>query len=547
MALHGFYLYLIAMGVSAVAYLMMTCSLSEMVSIVPFSGGCYGYVRCTLGPTVGYITGVMEASKYVMYSAAVGYLVSETFSLSFDFDKDVWLPVIWLGFYILSFIVPMLGTKVIWWCWGVLAIATLFVQLIFIFGSIKHGKIRNLGPRFNTFDDSSLSFFEIFPYAALLFTGIDDVRTCASDHSNKVVPWAMVVVIVSSSLVALTTVVCARMYEVNYIKFGLYTFPYDLGLQITLGESVNARYLSFFSLPALLGGFLAMTFAGGRQVCSMACSGLLPKALAIVQKEDDVLPLHGHKESVISASEREFVVKETKPILAIAATCFVSYFILLGTYYTADDFFLRILTMAGVQSCIETFLAMGAYLIFATRFSGMDRGFTSPFGMGGAVLVMGFTTMILFSLFYYGDIQKKNGQGIGEAAFFGVCMVYYYFVANKRQFFSKEEQDKFMKAYIVNANKKRRGSTTSKSRKSGFPSSILSSIMKHAFYRNSVLPITSTNSAENGHAHAVAVQAAQNFDMGLKGSKLADNSNVSPSAPPLYEQLRVVVVMQSIV
>eukprot|EP01039_Chlorochromonas_danica_P004606 gene4606-5049_t len=94
---------------------------------------------------------------------------------------------------------------------------------------------------------------------------------------------------------------------------------------------------------------------------------------------------------------------------------------------------------------------------------------------------------------------------------------------------------------ITLANKKRRGSTTSKSRKSGFPSSILSSIMKHAFYRNSVLPITSTNSAENGHAHAVAVQAAQNFDMGLKGSKLADNSNVSPSAPPLVQGILSVV------
>lgn len=359
----------------------------------------------------------------------------------------------------------------------------------------------------------------------------------------------MVVVIVSSSLVALTTVVCARIYEVNYIKFGLYTFPYDLGLLITLGESVDARYLSFFSLPALLGGFLAMIFAGGRQVCSMACSGLLPKALAIIQTEDDVLPLHAHKENVVSASEKEFVVKETKPILAIAATCFVSYFILLGTYYTVDDFFLRILTMAGVQSCIETFLAMGAYLIFATRFSGMERGFISPFGMVGAVLVMGFTTMILFSLFYYGDIQKKNGQGIGEAAFFGVCMIYYYFVANKRQFFSKEEQDKFMKAYIVNgedsllhflrctfclidffsplANKKRRGSSN-KSRKSGFPSTILSSIMKHAFYRNSVLPITTTNSVE--HGHAVAAQAAQIFHKGLKGGELADK--IVPSAPP---------------
>lgn len=186
-AMHGFYLYLIAIFASVVSYIMLTCSLSEMVSIVPFSGGCYGYVRCTMGPTLGYITGVMEASKYVLYSAATCYLLGLVFSSIYDFDPDTWLPVLWLAFYILGALVSIIGHKMIWWCWGVLALATLTTQLIFVAGAMKEGKVRNLKPYYNEYDGGMHNFIEILPYASLLFTGIDDVRTCASNHVSSIV------------------------------------------------------------------------------------------------------------------------------------------------------------------------------------------------------------------------------------------------------------------------------------------------------------------------------------------------------------------------
>eukprot|EP01039_Chlorochromonas_danica_P000350 gene351-375_t len=63
-----------------------------------------------------------------------------------------------------------------------------------------------------------------------------------------------------------------------------------------------------------------MTFAGGRQICSMACSGLLPNFLAIVQTKDDALPLPEQNGDVVNASQKEPVVQETKPILAIMTT-----------------------------------------------------------------------------------------------------------------------------------------------------------------------------------------------------------------------------------
>eukprot|EP00981_Chlorochromonas_danica_P015330 scaffold11717_cov179-Ochromonas_danica.AAC.1 len=60
--LYGVWSFFVATVVCAVFYLVFTCCFAEMVSIIPFSGGCYGYVRCTLGSTIGFLTGCSEAA-----------------------------------------------------------------------------------------------------------------------------------------------------------------------------------------------------------------------------------------------------------------------------------------------------------------------------------------------------------------------------------------------------------------------------------------------------------------------------------------------------
>lgn len=51
------------------AYFALLLSLSELVGIVPFSGGNFGFVRCALGPFWGYVAANMEFLFYCMYNA----------------------------------------------------------------------------------------------------------------------------------------------------------------------------------------------------------------------------------------------------------------------------------------------------------------------------------------------------------------------------------------------------------------------------------------------------------------------------------------------
>lgn len=128
-------------------------------------------------------------------------------------------------------------------------------------------------------------------------------------------------------------------------------------------------------------------------------------------------------------------------------TCAVLQFIvlLIGHYFTDTSIFFS-LTMLG--ACASYIGAFCSYLTFYYKFETLERLFKSPFGvygayMGIAVFVFLFIAIIGFDSFNY----------IVVPVYFGIVMVaivYYYFVAEKRQFFSLEEQQKFMKAYILN-------------------------------------------------------------------------------------------------
>eukprot|EP00981_Chlorochromonas_danica_P005655 scaffold1170_cov158-Ochromonas_danica.AAC.8 len=449
----GLWLYFVAIVVSAIAYLCLTNCYSEMISIIPFSGGCYGYVRCSLGPLFGYIVGCIETAKYILYTTASIYLFGHIFLYVYQFDED-WLPVIWLAFYFLAIFIQAFGGQIIWWSWGLLALAILTVQLIFVFGAIKEGRLENLRYSSNEFDNSGRDFMNILPLAGYFFTGIDCVRTCANDQSNKTVPRAMVIVMYFTIALALSTVVAARSYVSNPADLGNDPYPYSFGIDIVL-KHINHRKSTFFSLAGVIGSSLGFSYGGARQMRAMASSGLLPPFLVGSQH-------YNIYEVVTGRSAEPDGVKETKPVVALIVCSVLSYTLLVAGYYEIENFQIRMLRMAGIATCVEIWGMLSGYVIFSTRFSHLERGFRSPFGILGAIIGMLFFVLIFISYFGYGG-EDRVAIGCSLILYIFLSLLYYIFVAKKRQFFSKEEQEKFMKAYVVNANRrKKRGATSQK-------------------------------------------------------------------------------------
>eukprot|EP00981_Chlorochromonas_danica_P001774 scaffold381_cov168-Ochromonas_danica.AAC.27 len=449
---------MISLAFTSLAYIILTYNFAEMVSIIPFSGGSYGYTRCTLGPTVGYVVGMMEAAKYMVFAIIACYTVGAILQEAFDFAEH-WLPVIWLAYFVMINVAVAFGVKYLWWIWGLMAIGAIVTQSIFVFGAIKYGEAGNLGSRFNEMSTGRTGgedFLQALSLSLSLISGVDAMRTCANDRSNRVVPHAMVIVMAGTIVMAYVQVVAMRSYVLNPLKLLLYTFSYDVGLEQTLPH-VQTKYLVLFSLAGMFGNGYGFLYGGARQVRSMAGSGLLPKLLMYSQTKEQV---ESEEQAVFPSKEKgdgDRHEKELKPTMALLFCSLFCYVLLVVSYYEIETFGRKLSRMSTILATFQISALMLAYCVFALRFSNLERHVRSPFHIPGAFIVIGYLITVFFTIFYYDEDSANYGYAL--VIFFVSIMIYYYLVASKRQFFSKEEQDKFMKAYVVNANKQKKRSS----------------------------------------------------------------------------------------
>lgn len=260
-------------------------------------------------------------------------------------------------------------------------------------------------------------------------------------QSNTTVPRAMVSTVYFTVLTAFSTIVSARAYTSN-LKIYAITYPYIAGIKLAIPD-VDPVKVVFFCLPGLIGSSLGFAYGGGRLVRSMACSGLLPNWLATVQKDATDAELEHAR-----ITGEKIPLKETKPVMAVIFVSVLAYIVICVGYFKINDPLVKIIRMGGLMTCIEVYGMMGSYIVFATKFSGMERGYVSPVGVPGAIITLLYFIMIFCAFFYFDNDRK--GHGLTLMCYFFGFMIYYFAVVTKRQFFSKEEQDNFMKAYVVN-------------------------------------------------------------------------------------------------
>eukprot|EP01039_Chlorochromonas_danica_P005385 gene5385-5923_t len=147
---------------------------------------------------------------------------------------------------------------------------------------------------------------------------------------------------------------------------------------------------------------------------------------------------------------------DTDELCALFVCALFIFTVLSGGYYFTHEYLIRLLFFAGILHALENMGMMLAYWVFYTRYSNMTRGLQSPFGLVGTFVALGFICLLFTSNFYLQDARYRRGQGLTLLAFLFVCVIYYYWAVQHRQHFNQEEQKMFLKAYIVNANHRRR-------------------------------------------------------------------------------------------
>eukprot|EP00981_Chlorochromonas_danica_P008635 scaffold2263_cov187-Ochromonas_danica.AAC.1 len=141
--LYGLYHFGVVALLYTLAFTALTYSFVELVSIVPFSGGCYGYSRCALGPFMGYVAGMFETAKYILYATFNIHRFGYTLRIAYGFDEEYQI-FVWLAFVVLFNLVHYFNTKLLWLIIGLLGLSIFVIQIIFIFGATSVGSAANL-------------------------------------------------------------------------------------------------------------------------------------------------------------------------------------------------------------------------------------------------------------------------------------------------------------------------------------------------------------------------------------------------------------------
>eukprot|EP00981_Chlorochromonas_danica_P014088 scaffold7305_cov178-Ochromonas_danica.AAC.3 len=512
------------------AFSILTCSFAELISIVPFSGGCYAYTRCALGSVLGYLAGVIETAKYLLFAVFNIYRIIRIFHDIYDFSENYDL-LISFSFLLVFNILHWYDLRLLWWVIGIVGAMILIVQFLFIFGATTKGTTANMLNTSLRFDKDL--FLVGFSYCSYLLSAVDAVRTCVDDEGTAIVPKALVHVLIWSILVACASVVAEGAYTMNDQVATQDDYSYNMGLSL-LFPNVDPKMVTLFSLPGCVGCSVGFLYCCARQVQqedsqdhgappSSSRRGIM--STAIVPSSS---PSAAGEGETRNERERRANIAKPKPVTALFS-CSISCLLLLFIGMIAIDNYGTVYTYTAQLLASLMYIAlMLSYIVFSVRFSNMERTLRSPFGNVGALLGIVFYIMLFVVNFYFNPVSKV-WQGVTIVTFLVLMMVYYSLVVKKRQFFSKEAQDKFMKAYVVNANKtRRRAKTGSKSGVTKSVSSLFNAMLGMSttgggFSRNHASSRSGSRAKEISSADDIS-----NNRIGLAAPSLVANNSVVP-------------------
>jgi ethanolamine permease len=457
--------YLVSLAMCTLGYVCLALCTAEMVGIVPFSGGSYGYARCTLSPLVGFMVGICDLLQSVYFTAffvdvvAVALAIATTSDHSQDYMP--WLPMWYIVVYAIILSITIFGGRSFWsmmGCFTTVTVVCLVFYGLMSIGQLDFGRFVS-SMQYPMFKGTGHQFFAEMMMPTVCFVGID-LLTLFSDETidaKTTLPKAILTTIaitcvttwwITISIVAQAPGVTADLVDAA----GSGAYPMHFGFENVFHCSSSVGH--YIMAPLTLSSALGFLFASGRQMRSMSLSHLLPHFLQddaasfwynYLDCSTGLQPVSRSEGSSATSTNRILKMGKTPTVALIVSSLAGLLGLLLVWGLSGHSSILYQLSMIGAY-CVYLSI-FSCYLAFQYRYSSMKRTFTNPLGVVSAVIGILYFGLGLISLLFV------RGDFAGILVFLPtllVFVVYYYFVAQHKQFFSEEEQEMFLKAYIVN-------------------------------------------------------------------------------------------------
>eukprot|EP01039_Chlorochromonas_danica_P005424 gene5428-5967_t len=376
----GFWEFMILTAFVAAGYGCLVLCMAELVSVIAFPGGFYGYARCCLGPFWGYLVGCSGLVESIFYLAVsllkLGQAMTATFCISSRYE-----PIWWTIALVSMLLFYMDGGKSVWQLSSVCAVVGLVSLLIYLLGSIPAmDGSQYLDPEGEGggFEGDVNHFFRFMRLPAWFFIGIDLLTLTSRDTHQPchTIPKAMIAVWCTMMVLSfwLIVMVCGQAPGISVRLFGLNTiFPLSFGLSHSLHIPLSSA--TAFSLLPPVASSLSYLWLCSRQMHAMATSGLLPSVLRVT---------YG---------------KHFSPIVSMVVISVFSVFALIMAWlFNPHTMLFRMSVMGGCGVYVSMFYC---FLTFRWRYDQMEKFFTNPLGVASSVVGMIIFLTVLVSLIFF--------------------------------------------------------------------------------------------------------------------------------------------------
>ncbi len=236
----------------------------------------------------------------------------------------------------------------------------------------------------------------------------------------------MVACIVTLILTAISIFFTTTSQYPGTADVGQALLPLNYGFQRLF--SLNNADVTWLAVPSTYATGFGFMFVYGRQMCSMARSGLLPTIFKLRTKSS------------------------RSPYAALIIGSIISLIGVLSIYYTDESLLLDVFSICILASYTVYIFALFSYIIFKRRYSSLNRDFINPLGIPSAIIGIGIFTIGIISILGY-----HNGHHYIPILVFVIyvvlCSCYYLFLGYKKQQLSEEEQKILFRAYVINGKK----------------------------------------------------------------------------------------------
>jgi ethanolamine permease len=410
--------------------------IAEMISVVPFSGGTYGFARVTAGPFLGFLVGCYECMGNVIFSIIEMAPLGSLLSYMIHGDRG-YEPLYWLGFYLLILINEFAGRKYYFRWMRILALIVLVTYILYIGVSISEIQLNNYLPQNSiarSFPGGVVDLVMVLPYTGYFYFGME-MMPLASDemkHPRKDSPKAIIstiaLVTVFSNLFIFFAFCQSPSFVYNDYHFTReHIFALNSGFRNGLG--ITDRMATIFSYVLLFVSTSIFVYGFGKQLRALGNSKLLPSFFA-----------------------KSFLPNSTVPTHALLIGCCFGFIILLIAFFMhqTDSYSPMMVNLysAGLMGTYSIYIIIFfSFIVFRKKYPNLERKFTNPLGILSAVYGMVIAFIMLMIVMIFASVRF---EGLKTFVIFTALMsLYYYFHARYRQSFSEEEQKVLFVVYLM--------------------------------------------------------------------------------------------------